>query len=165
MDRENERAVAYLREAVGILQTSLELGRGKQPEFYRVVAAQLRLLLCDTTRRHNRMEDIALAPRAAPGWGLHPLVENRFDASRERLPLADWLAQPLPLGRDQARLTIRRLIRQVCDQDGGAHVDLKEWDAGDLDARREWILGIGEYVLGELEALLAEMGYQKDELR
>lgn len=165
MDKENERAAAYLREAAGILQTSLELARGRQPAFYRVVAAQLRLLLCDTTRRHNRMEDIALAPRLATGWGLHPLARHRFDTNRERLPLADWLAQPLPLRRDQGGLTIRQLIRQVCDRDGGAHVDLKEWRPGDLEARREWVLLIGEYVLGELETLLVEMGPQKDSLR
>ena len=162
MDGENKLATRYLQEAAGILRTSLELGRGRQPAFYRVVAAQLRLLLCDTTRRHDRMEDIALVPRLAPGWGLHPLAGRQFDTSQERLSLNDWLAQPLPLAMDQTGLTIRQLIRQVCDRDGGAHVDLKAWTAEENDSHQEWVLLIGEYVLGESELLLTEMGSQPD---
>ena len=40
----------------------------------------------------------------------------------EALPLDAWLEQTVNAGGG-ARMTMRQLIRQVCDQDGGAHVD------------------------------------------
>ena len=41
----------YGYDARRILATSLELIEQGRPEFYRVAALELRLLLCDTTRR------------------------------------------------------------------------------------------------------------------
>ncbi len=115
----------YAQDALKILQTSLELVSQGHLEFYRVAALQLRLLLCDTTRRHNRVVDISLARRLWPRLRLRALnTEGSFDPNLESLPLSDWLAQRLTL-KSGSGLTMRALIRRVCDQEGGAHVDLR----------------------------------------
>ncbi len=115
----------YARDALDILNTSLELVQQGRLEFYRVAALQLRLLLCDTTRRHNRVVDISLAVRLWPEVHLQALNQaGFFDPGLDPLPLSEWLAQRLPLPSGQV-LTLRGLIRRVCDQEGGAHVDLK----------------------------------------
>ncbi len=117
--------LTFARDALKILETSLELVDQGRCEFYRVAALQLRLLLCDTTRRHNRVLDISLARRLWPGLQLSALnLLGSFDPSLPPLPLSEWLAQRLPLAGSQA-VTLRSLIRRVCDQEGGAHVDLK----------------------------------------
>jgi len=117
--------LVYGQDAVKILSTSLELIAQGRPEFYRVAALQLRLLLCDTTRRHNRVVDISLAPRLWPELRLHPLNEQGiFDPAMPPLPLDRWLMQPIPTSWGGTQ-TLRELIRRVCDQQGGAHVDLK----------------------------------------
>lgn len=139
---------SYLRDALEILRASLTLARGEQPAFYRVAAAQLRLLLCDTTFRHNRQEEIALLPRLRPTLALPPLTtRGGFDFSAAPIPLAAWLEQPLPDG-----LTIRLLIRRVCDQDGGAHVDLHPHaGSGDPQEAARWILALGDCLLRVME--------------
>lgn len=134
-----------------ILQVSLDLAHHNHPEFYRVAALQLRLLLCDTTRRHNHIVDISLAPQVIPGLALHPLnAYGNLDLNQKALPLHDWLEQSLSLG-SKPPLTIRQLIRRVCDQDGGAHVDYKP-HAGiiNFEGFQTHILTIGEYVVSEL---------------
>ncbi len=119
----------YAHDALEILRTSLEMVSQGRLEFYRVAALQLRLLLCDTTRRHNQVVNISLARRLWPELRLHPLnAEGVFDPRLEPLLLPAWLAQRLPLPADRS-LTLRELIRRVCDQEGGAHVDLRP-DAG-----------------------------------
>ncbi len=117
--------ITYARDALKILATSLELVEQGRTEFYRVAALQLRLLLCDTTRRHNRVVDISLARRLWPGLQLYSLnPQGLFDSSLPPRLLSEWLAQRLPLEGSQS-VTLRALIRRVCDQEGGAHVDLK----------------------------------------
>jgi len=155
----------YLRDSLSILQLSLKLARQDHPEFYRVAAVQLRLMLCDTTRRHQEPVVISLAPRLLPGLALHPLVTpgpvgsgdrvsqvnplqkagDVFNRSAQPLSIEEWLDQSL------GALTIRQLIRRVCDQDGGAHVDPRPSVSlpEGLDYRT-WILVIGEYVVEEL---------------
>ena len=129
--------IAYGRDALQILMTSLDLSRRGQTEFYRVAALQLRLLLCDTTRRHGEIVNVSLLPRLLPDLLLAPLgPDGSFDTQAPPLPLDVWLEQPFPApmpGSTPAPLavaapwagglTIRHLIRWVCDQDGGAHVD------------------------------------------
>jgi len=109
----------YYRDALNLFSLALEAQRAGNPAAYRLAAVQLRLLLCDTTRRHNRVEDISLAPRIMGSLSL-PSLDGAPDS--QRLPLKDWLAQEVELTPGQ-RLTVRELIRRVCDQDGGAHVD------------------------------------------
>ncbi|MBE3142782.1 MAG: hypothetical protein IMZ61_02520, partial [Planctomycetes bacterium] len=105
-------------------------------------------LLCDTTHRHNQVVDIALLSRLAPGLKLARLDSKTLsDSNLPPLPLQEWLGQPLPLDKG-APLTIRQLIRQVCDQDGGAHVDSKP-NSGleQLTQRAEWIIHIAQVVV------------------
>jgi len=137
--------LAYARDSLEILKDSLQLCRQGRRPFYRVAALQLRLLLCDTTRRHDQVVDIAILPRVIPNLEFPSVGQGEM-----QLPLKEWLAQPLPVQPDQ-RLTIRQLIRRVCDQDGGAHVDFKP-EAGleGLDAAK-WIQIIGEIVLHNVD--------------
>lgn len=104
---------AYLEDSLHILTASLEQVENGAAPFYRVVALQLRLLLCDSSRRHNRLEDSSLAEQLFPDLALPALTPPHAP-----LPLAQWLEQPAAPG-----LSVRQLIRRVCDQDGGAHVD------------------------------------------
>ncbi len=144
----------YARDALKILETSLELVSQGRPEFYRVAALQLRLLLCDTTRRHNRVVDISLARRLWPELRLNALnAQGVFDPSLDLLPLSDWLAQRLPPAAAPG-ITLRGLIRRICDQEGGAHVDLKPQAGlqGVPDAPG-WVCKAGTEALRAIEAL------------
>ena len=123
------------------------------PEFYRVIALQLRLLLCDSTRRHNQTVDISLVPRVLPDLKFHPLNSvGEFDHDLPPMALEAWLAQPLPI-KATSPVTIRLLIRQVCDQDGGAHVDQRAAMLFIPEAAR-WVVHIGRYVMERLETEL-----------
>lgn len=106
----------YARDAVEILRRCTQLYDHGETLFYRVMAVQLRLLLCDTTRLHHAPLELSLAPALFPDIALPPL------AGGETLPLPIWLEQVVTTSGG-TRLTVRQLIRQVCDQDGGAHVD------------------------------------------
>ncbi len=144
MTRSRQVLLAYARDLLEILKHSLLLIRQGQRPFYRVAAVQLRLLLCDTTRRHNLVVDIAVLPQLIPNLDLPAISPGG-----KRLLLKDWLAQPIP-GQS---LSVRQLIRRVCDQDGGAHVDFKP-EAG-LDGLDpvEWIQTIGEIVVNGIRIL------------
>jgi len=145
----------YTSDSINILEGSLKMIRNGNPAFYKVVAVELRTLLCDSTRRHNEIVDISLASRLAPHLSLHPISqEGSFDHSLPRLPLAEWLQQPLPASIEPP-ITIRELIRKVCDQEGGAHVDPKPEGRlpQNLNATA-WIADIGSYVVPELKAAI-----------
>ena len=149
MTRLRQILIAYAQDSLEILRYSLLLvGQGQRP-FYRVAAVQLRLLLCDTTRRHNQVIDIAVLPQLIPNLDL-PAIGPK----EKRLLLDDWLAQPIP---GQA-LSVRQLIRRVCDQDGGAHVDFKPEAGLDGLEPAEWIHKIGEIVLNSVENSLFRPG-------
>jgi hypothetical protein len=137
--------LAYARDSLEILKHSLLLVRQGQRPFYRVAAVQLRLLLCDTTRRHNQVVDIAMLPQLIPDLDLPAIGPGGI-----RLPLNDWLAQPIPDHPDQS-FTVRQIIRRVCDQDGGAHVDFKPEAGLDGLDPAEWIQEIGEIVVDSIE--------------
>lgn len=122
-------------DALEILRTSSALVRQGQTAFYKVIAVELRLLLCDTTRRHGRVVDISLLPQLVPDLRLPPLPRylEPGAALTDELSLEQWLEQEVRSpGGDP--VTLRRLVRLVCDQDGGAHYDpraaspLKELD-------------------------------------
>ena len=138
---------AYLADTLTVLRTSLELARQGQTVFYRVAALQLRILLCDSTRLHNRPLELGLLPRLHPQLALHPLnSDGQFNDSAPLIPLQDWLNQALPL-KTSRPLTIRQLIRQVCDRDGGAHVDVRTPLPPEVRQERAgWILKLGEYL-------------------
>ena len=149
MTRSRQILLAYARDSLEILRYSLLfIGQGQRP-FYRVAAVQLRLLLCDTTHRHNQVIDIAVLPQLIPNLAL-PAISPEG----KRLRLDDWLAQPIP-GQP---LSVRQLIRRVCDQDGGAHVDFKPEAGVDGLEAAEWIQKIGEIVLSSVENSLFRPG-------
>ncbi len=144
MSPPRQTLLAYTRDALAILRHSLQLCQQGHRPFYRVTALQLRLLLCDTTRRHNQAVDIAVLPQLIPNLEL-----PAFGPGGTRLPLNAWLALPIPGQPDQA-LTIRLLIRRVCDQDGGAHVDFKPAASLESLDPAEWIQVIGEIVVNNV---------------
>lgn len=147
-DRPREELLAYAIDAVRILQEAVRLQREEQHYFYRVAAVELRLLFCDTTRIHERRVPLALAGRLWPDLRLPSLSESLPEGS---LLLKDWLEQKLPEGD----LTIRQLIRRVCDQDGGAHVDTRPHARLPEEFHtEEWIGKLGEIALAVLIPLL-----------
>jgi hypothetical protein len=164
-------ALLYARDALRILERNLGLYRRGEWECYRVVAAELRLLLCDTNRIHDRLVDISLVPRLFPDLALGSQAviaaaeapgEPRlvFQPAPAALPLQDWLAQELlaPWGKP---VSLRELIRTVCEQDGGAHVDPRALaDLRTWKERAGHIVAIGEYIASVLAPLLAEDGHR-----
>src|SRR5512135_3021475 len=87
----------YVTGSLQILERSLAWSRQEFRPAYRVVAAQLRLLLCDTTRIHGEIVDVSLAPRLIADLRLYPvrLADGRlqFERSLAPLPRLEWLAQ------------------------------------------------------------------------
>lgn len=136
-----------------ILNHCIQLYQEGCTEFYRVAALQLRLLLCDTTRRHGRITNIALIPKLLPELTLPPIgIDGEPDHQIPPISLPDWLALELPT---EETITIRQLIRRVCDQDGGAHVDPKPVAGlSNIDTPETWIIRIGMIITDVLEKRL-----------
>lgn len=150
---------SYLRDSLRIIERSLSWSRQESSPAYRVIAAQLRLLLCDTTRVHGRIVDVSLAPRVIPDLCFYPVEmgdagQVRIDRDCPRLPRSEWLDQAVarsPEGGEPQ--TVRELIRWVCDRDGGVHVDSQPGEAP-LPGPERWIVAIGAYVYEELSRLV-----------
>ena len=140
----------YLKDSLNIIAQSLKLINSGQTFFYRVIALQLRLILCDTMRLHDEVIDISLIRRIEPNIQLHSIL---VDADRtidpETLSLENWLSTPLPGTKDEP-FTICKLIRQVCDTDGGAHVDQRA-NLIFPPNYREWIIRLAGSVLSDLK--------------
>lgn len=135
----------YLIDSLNIIRHSLKAIEGGHPEFYRVIALQLRLILCDTTRAHDEIIDISLIRQVNPQVKLHlPGLDNS-----RMIPLDEWLSSPLP-GSGIPTITIRDLIRQVCDKDGGAHVDIRGKSTLPLNCQ-QWIIQLAENILIDLQ--------------
>ena len=114
----------YLRDSIHILRQAVVAYHAGEVAFYRVAALQLRLLLCDSVRRHDHSEDISLLRRIHPDYVLPPIDGESHMKTGAPLTLDAWLEQPL-YGQNGQALCVRQFIRRVCDQDGGAHVDPK----------------------------------------
>ena len=152
MDARSADLQGYVRDALRLIRGAVEQYHAGVYPSYRLVAAQLRLLLCDTNRVHNRLTDVSLLPRARPRVRLHPLLAGRLELDRqaEKLSLKEWLSQPVPA---YPALTLRELIRAVSELDGGAHVDLKpESPLWGFEGRAEAVVKVGEIILEELES-------------
>lgn len=146
-------------------------------ELYRVVAGELRKLLCDGNN--------SLLPRVIPGLSLLPLlvclddfptdglvflmpsvvshnnatgptVRSLFDFNEQYIPLKDWLEQVL----FPPKITIRMLIRSVADKES-AHADreynetlkmTRSFFIFDEEVHKAHIVAIGEYILWVLES-------------
>lgn len=140
----------YLKASLSILAESIRLARESHPEFYRVVTLELRLLLCDSTRLHNEWVDISLVHQLYPNlkWS----TEGWKDGTTQMVKIHEWLELPAMTDDPQHR-TIRKLIRQICDLDGGAHVSLG--DASQMATARSIynLLRIAEFVYMQLSLL------------
>lgn len=155
-----------------ILATNIEMFHKGNRELYRVVAVELRKLVCDGKN--------SLVPRLFPLAGFHPLLGRLPDNMKQGLvfqmpsevhfdgkggskitALFDYRAQPLSLGEwlDQdlfsRAITIRELIRSVADKES-AHSDKKYNDTLSLtrsvklvdeNIHKQHIVAIGEYLL------------------
>jgi hypothetical protein len=143
----------YAQDALTILKQSIQLYQEGCTVFYRVAALQLRLLLCDTTRRHGKITDIALISQLIPDLTLPPIgPDGKPDHHNPILSIPEWLAQELPTNPP---INTRQLIRRVCDQDGGAHVDPKPVAGlSNIDAPETWIIRLGKVVTEALEKRL-----------
>lgn len=141
----------YCLESLEILETAIHLYQQGRRTFYRVAAIQLRLLLCDSTRRHGRSVDISLLPRLLPGLTLPALSQEGLLLEHAPfLPLASWLDQELAEG--DKSLSIRLLIRRVCEQDGGAHVDPKpKAGLAGFSRHPEWVIRIAQMLLEQVK--------------
>lgn len=153
MDENSKKVLRqYTLDAASILRHSVHLIESGEQSFYRVAAAQLRILLCDTTFRHDRVEEIAVLPILFPEMRLPSLnAEDSMD-ERYQLSLEAWLDQP---ASSCSNLTVRQMIRRVCDVDGGAHVDPKPVHGIPQGCdQAEWILRIARILQPELDKVL-----------
>lgn len=144
---------AYLRDSLSILSACRAHRNSPDYPAYRVAAVQLRLLLCDTTRIHNRVVEISLCARLYPDLRLPPPQREipGFRLADPPLERPAWLKEVVCLS-DGSRLSLREIIRLVCDRDGGAHVDPP---AGGLPpALPDWILAMAACVEAEIKRLM-----------
>ncbi len=150
--RERSLLVTYASEALDILEYCIHLYEQGKHHYYRVAAVQLRLLLCDTAFRHGQHEDISLIPALVPHLCLTPFSSK--DDQKTNRDLQRWLDSSTGLDTD---LTIRQLIRRVCDIDGGAHVDTKPL-AGlpENEDTSQWIIDLSKYLLPLLSAAIKD---------
>ena len=153
MDENAKRVLQrYTLDAVSILRHSVDMMDGGFESFYRVAAVQMRILLCDTTFRHNRVEDIAVLPILFPHLKLPPLEAAPGSESRDWLDLEAWLSQP---ASPCSEMSVRQMIRRICDVDGGAHVDLKPVNGIPLGCEQaQWIKNLARILLPELDRAL-----------
>lgn len=152
MDIKNNSLYLFLYDSNNILKKCANLFNHGDTYFYRVIALQLRILLCDTAYRHNRVEDISLVQIIYPNAKFFPLYKNGLtDRLLPKILLSTWLNQEL---YSDPTITIRNLIRLVCDQDGGAHVDIKSRSR--LNKFNDYpnvICKLGNYVSSEIDIL------------
>jgi hypothetical protein len=139
----------YVDDMLAILRVSIAQYHMGAHAFYRVAAAQLRMLLCDTVRLHDQPYELSLLPEVYPTLRLPAMDENgQPNPHQSDLSLADWLEQNLVFP-DKHRITLKQLIRSVCDQDGGAHVDRKERAVGlAAQKRADMIIRLSEIIVG-----------------
>jgi hypothetical protein len=140
----------YLKDSLAILSESTRLAREGCSSFYRVVAVELRLLLCDSTRIHNEWMDISLVHQLYPR--LKWQTEGWKEGTSRSVNISEWLELPA-MADDPQHRSIRKLIRQICDLDGGAHVSLG--DTSKMASARSIfnLLRIADYVYLQLSLL------------
>ena len=163
-----------------ILAVNIEAFHTGHRDVYRVVAVELRKLLCDKqallatlfpkgrlnpTKSYMPNEDLAQLNWQIPAkFGVmedgKPFVERVFDERREPIELDEWLNQPF----FSASITVRDFIKSVADKEG-AHAD-SNWNEALMLAKsmylaEEQMLGLltvamGEYILKVLNLIVRE---------
>lgn len=175
------------RASQNILAANIAMFHAGHGDLYRVVAVELRKLLCDgpSTLLTRIFPDLALAPLrdALPpelkkelfgsGIGLHlsslihfdgqggSRIVEMFDERLPAVPLQKWLSQDI----FTPKITIKQLIRSVADKEA-AHSD-KEYNDTlkmtrsiriiDKGVHEQHIVAIGEYLLKALAAHIATL--------
>lgn len=127
----------YLNGSLEIVRWNCEAYQRGCRACYRVLAGQLRILLCDHKREHNRWHNNSLVfllfpeitiARLHEDWPVHPNAHPVFpdqltSTDTSRLPLQSWLEQIIVISPTR-QMNIRNLIKLISEKDGGAHVDL-----------------------------------------
>jgi hypothetical protein len=133
---ENPLLLNYALDSMEIIQRNCRAYEAGSSCCYRVLAVQLRILLCDRKREHNTWRDISLATRMIPHLSFHPLNApypldldvnptlpvQLIDPDRPSLPIAAWLDQGL-FSIHGELFSIRSFIKWISEKDGGTHVD------------------------------------------
>jgi hypothetical protein len=137
--RSNKGVYDLFNESLKILEYSIMLVEFFEvKEFNKVIAIQLRKLLCDT----HRGEDISLIRKINSCPKLYPVTNNfeklsddgsafinpsnLFDYSAPRIELNHWLNQviyKIKLSKKLNNITIKNFIKHSANKSGGAHVD------------------------------------------
>ncbi len=171
----NKKTLYDIEASVSILGSNIKSYNAGNKHAYRVIALELRKLLCDK----HRGQDISLIRRVFKDIRLHPLcgdknkidentslyipgtisfdgkgnsyIESLFDKSQSPIVLDKWLEQKL----FDNRITVRELIRSVADKEA-AHADeeynetLKKTKTIKLSSDdylcSKAIISIGEYI-------------------
>jgi hypothetical protein len=169
-----------LRASRNILAANIAMFHAGHGDLYRVVAVELRKLLCDgrNTLLVRMFPELELAPLQGalpaelrelfdgPGFAFHmsslirfdgrggSRILEMFDESIPTIPLEEWLSQEL----FTSRITIKQLIRSIADKEA-AHSD-KEYNDTlkmtrsiriiDKGVHEQHVVAIGEYLLKAL---------------
>jgi hypothetical protein len=176
----------YLVDALQIIEGNYKgFHEGQYPN-YRVIAGQLRMLLCDK----NQGKENSLALKVFPDLTLHPLRKKLPDthqllfwmsASITGIPNAarfvdvfDCNATPIPLNEwrnqvgvflDGKTYTLGQMIKSVAEKDGGSHVDDKPDDYL-VSARKMYHKGDDLRATAHHEPMMIAIGeYVVEELR
>ncbi|HWQ04397.1 MAG TPA: hypothetical protein VN452_03485 [Longilinea sp.] len=151
VETDREQLLDYAQDAALILHEALQRIDFCQFYFYRVAAVQLRLLLCDTARLHDRSIPTALSARLWPELRLRPLEKSNPGL----FGLNEWLDQKMP----ESEFSIRQFIRRIGDQDGGVHVDIrKNRQLPDQKRTINWIFIVSSIVLEALDQVIQADG-------
>jgi len=133
-------------DSLQILKINIENYDNGEKVVHKVIAVQLRILLCDT----NRGRENSLLPKLIDNPKLHPMqkmphleeikkdtsrrllffdtgtyssgsnrITNIFDKSSQKISLRNWLDQYI----FDFTITLKKLIKSVANKAGGAHVD------------------------------------------
>lgn len=170
------KAIEDLKASRSILSANIRLFHEGSHDLYRVIAVELRKLLCDGKN--------SLVPRLFSNPRFHPLkgrlpdhlkeelvlqipamiqfdgkggsrIVKLFDETAQPIPLEEWLMQDL----FNKEITINELIRSVADKES-AHSDpnynetlafTRGVKLVDEDLRKQHIVAIGEYILKQLD--------------
>lgn len=144
----NDRFKQYLEEALSIISRNCESYHQNYPPDYRVVASQLRIILCDK----NRNQENSLVLKVIPNVKLHPLtstiskeeldakpyvwlagritgipirmrIVDCFNVNAVTIPLEEWRMQIAAISNGKPH-SIMDIIKSVAEKDGGTHIDV-----------------------------------------
>lgn len=183
---QRHKALSDLQASIVIMDDNIKLFHGGNQHTYRVIAGELRKLLCDgaSTLLVRIFPDIKLhplfgspsqkmfedeveggvrltfmMPSHVVGVGGNHYVERMFDENLDKIALNDWLSQPL-FNRE---ITLREFIRSVADKES-IHSD-RNYNDTLLKVRsyklfdsfhQKHIIAIGEYMIKIMSPMYLE---------